>query len=115
MTRRALSVAATACIVFAMTAGVAHAGEVTGNGRSLKVENSKWGTGLHARSSCAFSGQEDAQYFEEDGTPKHHITRGDPGHAQSWGRIPKSVRDQLATQGLHPGTACNPTSGFSEG
>jgi len=30
---------------------------------------------------------------------------------QSWGQIPKEVRDFLGTVGLHPGDACNPTIG----
>jgi hypothetical protein len=92
-----------AVLAFAMTAALApfaQAGEVTGNGKSLHVENSKWGTGLHARSLCAYSGQEDLQ-FEGGGS------KGVPGHAQSWGRIPKAVRDTFPAE-MHPGMACNP-------
>jgi hypothetical protein len=75
-------------MVMAMSLGAsaAFAGEITGNGKVLKVEDSKWGTGLHARSLCAYSGQEDDQF--KDGGSK-----GVPGHAQSWGQIPKEVRD----------------------
>ncbi len=36
-------------------------------------------------------------------------TKGDPGHAQSWGQIPKEVRVYLTSIGLNPGIACNPT------
>jgi hypothetical protein len=90
----------TAIVVVGVMAPLAHAGEVTGNGRSLHVADSKWGTGLHARSLCAYSGQEDLQ-FEKGGS------KGVPAHAQSWGQIPKSVRDTFPAE-MHPGMACNP-------
>jgi hypothetical protein len=91
-------------MILILGSSVAMAGEITGNGKSLHVEDSKWGTGLHARSVCAFSGQEDLQ-FETGGS------KGVPGHAQSWGQIPKSDRDFLTSIGLNPGKACNPTIG----
>ncbi len=93
--------AATAAVVLSLSAGAALAGEITGTGRSLHVDDSKWGTGLHARSECAFSGQEDLQY------PPY----SDPnaGHAQSWGQIPKDFREVLTSMGFDPGHACNPT------
>ena len=98
----AVSVAA---IVLSLSATAVFAGEITGNGKSLKVDGGgKWGTGLHARSFCAYSGQEDDQ-FADGGS------RGNPGHAQSWGQIPKEFRDFLATIGAHPGQACNPNVG----
>ena len=96
----AVSVAA---VVLSLSVSAVFAGEITGNGRSLKVTDSKWGTGLHARSFCAFSGQEDLQY-----PPFSDPTAG---HAQSWGQIPKAVRDQIAPFGFHPGMACNPNVG----
>ncbi len=107
MIRRTLVLLATVFMVVGLLASLAQAGEVTGTGKTLHVSDSKWGTGLHSRSLCAFSGQEDLQYFNEDGTPKDVITRGDPGHAQSWGQIPKSVRASFPPE-LHPGMACNP-------
>ena len=59
----------------------------------------------HAHSICSFSGLGDGE--------------DDPGrtaaHVQSWGQIPKAVRDFLATQGAHPGDACNGHSGFFAG
>jgi hypothetical protein len=94
-------------MILILGSSVALAGEITGNGKSLHVEGSKWGTGLHARSVCAFSGQEDLQ-FEVGGS------KGVPGHAQSWGQIPKTGafgRDFLTSIGLNPGKACNPTIG----
>jgi len=100
MIRRTLVVLATAVMVVGPMAPLAHSGEITGKGRSLHVENSKWGTGLHSRSLCAYSGQEDLQ-FEEGGS------KGVPAHAQSWGQIPKAVRDTFPAE-MHPGMACNP-------
>jgi hypothetical protein len=107
MLRRAILVAAAASRFLGATAATAHAGEITGTGKLLHVDW-KWGTGLHARSACAFSGQEDLQYLKADGTPKVTFTRGVPGHAQSWGQIPKAGRDFLTSMGVSPGTACNP-------
>jgi hypothetical protein len=88
----ALSVAA---VVLSLGAGAAFGGEITGNGKVLEV---------NGRSICAFSGQEDDQ-FKEGGS------KGDPGHAQSWGQIPKEVRDLMGPAGYHPGMACNPNIG----
>lgn len=104
MTRRILSALCAAMLLASIGASAVFAGEITGNGKSLKVDGGgKWGTGLHARSECAFSGQEDLQ-FEPGGS------KGVPGHAQSWGQIPKADRDFLtAVLHLNPGIACNPT------
>jgi len=101
---RRLAIAITATvIVLSLSASAAFAGEITGNGKSLKVDGpGKWGTGLHARSFCAFSGQEDLQF-----PPFSDPTAG---HAQSWGQIPHSVRAVMPA-GFHPGMACNPNIG----
>jgi hypothetical protein len=109
MTRRLISrlglAVSVAAIVLSLSASAVLAGEITGNGKVLKVDGGgKWGTGLHARSFCAYSGQEDLQ-FEAGGS------KGDPAHAQSWGQIPKADRDFLASIGAHPGMACNPNIG----
>lgn len=74
----------------------AFAGEITGNG--------KWIAGseeapLHGKSACAYSGRED--------DPEDPLFKGTM--AQAWGLISKSTRDFLATIGLHPGDACNPS------
>ena len=73
------------------------AGEITGNG--------KWIAGspdapLNGKSACAYSGQEDLQYTDPPQSD---------AHAQSWGQIPKLVRDFFTTIGFNPGVACNPT------
>lgn len=100
-----------AMLLLALSVGSALAGEITGNGKLLHVE----GGGLHGQSACAYSGQEDLQFYEDDEQQvrKETATRGDPGHAQSWGQIPKFVRDEIRPF-AHPGIACNPTSGFHE-
>lgn len=95
-----LSLVLCAACILSMGANAAFAGEITGNGKSLKNDD---GT-LNGRSACAFSGRED-----------------DPGDplfkgliAQSWGQIAKEMRDFLTTIGLHPGQACNPTRSGGE-
>jgi hypothetical protein len=98
----AVSVAA---VVLSLSASAAFAGEITGNGKILKQAD---GT-LHGQSECAFSGQEDLQFLDEEGNPLPEPTKGDPGHAQSWGQIPKEGRDFLTSLGFNPGIACNPT------
>ncbi len=90
-----------AALVLGLGATTALAGEVTGNGRLLEV---------NGRSACAYSGQEDLQFFtdDEDTVARDEAVRGDPAHAQSWGQIPKAVRDSLPAE-FHPGMSCNPT------
>jgi hypothetical protein len=99
----ALSLAFTIALVGASTA---FAGEITGNG-TLKAVN--------GHSACAYSGQEDRQWYTDDTDRflRTDPTRGDPSHAQSWGQIPKVVRDAFPAF-LHPGIACNPTKSQGE-
>jgi len=100
-----------AAVVLSLSGGAVFAGEVTGNGKSLKTDAGMWGTGLHGRSFCAYSGQEDLQFQDEEGNPLPEPQKGVPGHAQSWGLIPKAVRDVISEFGFHPGQACNPNVG----
>jgi hypothetical protein len=97
----------TTLLVGSLSAGAVLAGEITGNGRLLDV---------NANSICAFSGQEDLQWFTDDFQTqrKPEPTRGDPAHAQSWGQIPKFVRDTLSAE-EHPGNSCNGDHGFLSG
>ena len=104
MLRRLTAAIGGAALVALLGANIAFAGEITGNGKSLHITDGKWGTGLHARSFCAFSGQEDLQ-FAPGGS------KGVPGHAQSWGQIPQDVRAFLTSIGSNPGRACNPNYG----
>lgn len=107
MVRRLLVIVGATVVAMGLTSGVAQAGEIAGNGKLLEVKG---------HSACAFSGQEDLQFYEDDENTilKTEPTKGDPSHAQSWGQIPKDVRDFLITIDLHPGTACNPTKATGE-
>jgi hypothetical protein len=100
LARLALATGA-AALALGMATSAVFAGEITGNG-TLKDVN--------GRSFCAFSGQEDLQWFTDDSdtTRLDNPVRGVPGHSQSWGQIPKEVRDQLTAIGMNPGIACNP-------
>ena len=102
--RRPLLVAFLAALmVLAMGASAAFAGEITGNGKSLKNDD---GT-LSGRSACAFSGQNDTFTGDPDVPDADGFFR-----TQSWGQIPKEVRDDFFVPlGLHPGMACNPNIG----
>jgi hypothetical protein len=101
MTRFGVAVSV-AAVVLSLGASAVFAGEITGTGTSLKIEDGKWGTGLHARSECAYSGQEDLQYPP--------FSDPNAGHAQSWGQIPLEFREYLTSIGFNPGIACNPTT-----
>jgi hypothetical protein len=112
MTRRLFSALCAAALVATVAASSAFAGEITGSGKSLHVDGGgKWGTGLHARSFCAFSGQEDLQFVDANDVPLAVPHKGTPAHAQSWGQIPKAARDFLTSIGSNPGRACNPNFG----
>lgn len=106
-----------ATIVVGFSAGAVLAGEVTGNGTLTPIGEAAVADGPpHARSICSFSGQEDLQFFVSDvgAVPKPGgATKGDPAHAQSWGQIPKAVRDAHPEE--HPGISCNGHTGFFSG
>ena len=115
MARRIISAVLATALLATVGVSAVFAGEVTGNGRSLHVDGGgKWGTGLHARSLCTFSGQEDLQFFDENDNPLPVFHKGTPGHAQSWGQIPKAGRDFLTSIGSNPGIACNPNKSSGE-
>jgi hypothetical protein len=90
----------------ALSASAAFAGEVTGNGKTLWTNTTDWDAEhvLHGASACAFSGQEDLQFPDN---PEFDPTAA-VGHSQSWGQIPKAVRDSFPAE-MHPGIACNPS------
>jgi hypothetical protein len=94
--KSASKILACAASILVVGANVALAGEITGNG--------KWIVGspdepLNGKSACAFSGQND------------EFQLGDPNanRTQSWGQLPKFLRDIIAAAGGGPGVACNPT------
>ena len=89
-------------VVFAacmLGANPALAGEVNGKGKEIPG-------GDQGRSACSFSGQQD------DPVADAGFFRGD--RVQSWGQIPKFMRDILTMLGSHPGHACNPNRATGE-
>jgi hypothetical protein len=97
--RTVLGTTAATLLLLGAGVGSAQAGEVTGNGKPTKGPD-------HANSICVFSGLADGGEGEPAG----------PGAPpQSWGQIPKEVRDVIAQQGEHPGDACNGHTGFLAG
>ncbi len=109
--RKILAVIASIVVIVGVGASAAFAGEITGNG-SYK--------GVPGKSICSSSGQEDLQWFYDDGqeSPKdpEDVTKGDPAHSQSWGQVVKGIATNggVGAIGGHagvPGTACNPTRG----
>lgn len=89
----------TATLVASLSVGAVLAGEITGNGKPTPINE------YRAKSICSFSGQ-------NDGNPPAGRTAA---HVQNWGQIPKATRDLYATLGLHPGDACNGSTGFLAG
>ena len=96
--RRVMLALLAAGAILTMTGSAALAGEITGTGQSLEVEDSKWGTGLHARSECAYSGLDETDPIDDDADDALF------GRTQSWGQIPAAIRAGFP----HPGGACNP-------
>ena len=97
-----------AAALLSIAGGSVFAGEITGNGTLKEVQG---------RSSCAYSGQEDLQFFYDDANTmrRETPTKGEPSHAQSWGQIDKATRAFLTSIGLNPGIACNPNRANPEG
>jgi hypothetical protein len=85
--RRGILTLVVALIAAAVGAGSAFAGEITGNGKPTAAPD-------NANSECSFSGLDDP---DDDGFV----------HTQSWGQLPKEVRDFLASIGVAPWTLCN--------
>jgi hypothetical protein len=113
MSKKALLAAVVgALFVAAMSAGSAFAGEITGKPpKDGSAKETPIGAAPpddpHASSICSFSGQNDFHPPDEVGRTAEHV--------QSWGQIPKDVRDFLTTIGEHPGDACNGHTGAFAG
>ena len=113
MSKRRWFAAALCAVVFTgLSAGSAFAGEITGKPpKDGSAKPTPIGAAPdddpHASSICSFSGQNDFHPADEVGRTAEHV--------QSWGQIPKDVRDFLATIGEHPGDACNGHSGHFAG
>lgn len=101
---------AAAAIFAAVLGGVgtnaAFAGEITGNGKSLKNPDGS----LSGRSICAFSGQNDTYSGDPTVPDEDGFTR-----TQSWGQVSKEDKVFLTSIGLNPGNSCNPNRGEPEG
>jgi hypothetical protein len=82
-------------------ASTALAGEITGNGKSLKDPDTGM---LHGKSECAFSGLNDT-YSGDPGVPD------DDGffRTQNWGQVGSEGREFLASMGVDPKHLCNPS------
>lgn len=60
-----------------------------------------------ARSECAFSGLNDAYIAEQ---PEDGVASDGFGRTQSWGQLPKALRDAIRPF-AGPGVSCNPNGG----
>jgi len=102
-----LTVPAAAGAIILLGMSSASAGEAQGNSSAGNINE----TGMrgHANSICGFSGQNPERFLDPSDP------RFEPGRVQSWGQIPKAVRDVIATQGEHPGDSCNGHTGFLSG
>jgi hypothetical protein len=93
-------------------AGAAFAGESTGNFGTDHGKNSQTtpiaSPGTVAQSICAFSGQNPERFLPTT-DPNY-----EPGRTQSWGQIPKPVRDTFPAE-EQPGSSCNGHTGFLAG
>ena len=96
-----------AILLVVLSVNTVLAGEITGNGRYK---------GTNGRSACSFSGQQDLQWYFDDGQQnrKPEGTKGFPSHSQSWGQS-KANWALLISLNLHPGQACNPNRATGEG
>jgi hypothetical protein len=83
MKRRLLAAIAVAATMALGTSG-ALAGEITGNGQ-LKT--------VHGNSPCAYSGQEDLQWYTDDSdtTALDHPVKGEPSRTQNWGKTKQAT------------------------
>jgi hypothetical protein len=82
----------------------AAAGEITGNGQSLKNPD---GT-LNGRSECAFSGLNDSFSGDPEVPDEDGFFR-----TQNWGQVGQEGRAFLRSIGVDPAHACNPTGGHA--
>lgn len=97
-----LAVAAGSAAIVATTAGVASAGEITGNGKYINNDLP------HSNSICSYSGQNDGFHDPSHAeSPADAMTR-----VQSYGQVVKAGGKAYAPS---PGVACNGHTGFLAG
>ena len=106
VTKSRMTVIACMAAATLISAPSAFAGEATGNfattGKTTPIAE------FDAASICSFSGQNPERFLDAS-DPDF-----EPGRTQSWGQIPKSVRDAFPAE-MHPGNACNGHTGFLAG
>jgi hypothetical protein len=100
MKNRTGLVACATAIVF-LGASSAFAGEITGQGKSLKDSEGN----LNGKSDCAFSGREDNP--GEELFPGVRLFKG--LLTQSWGQLTDEAKAFFLSIGASPGNACNPS------
>ena len=102
LTKSRMTVIACMAAATLISAPSAFAGEATGifarTGKTTPISN------FVASSICSFSGQ-NPERFLDPSDPNF-----EPGRTQSWGQIPKAVRDTFPAE-MHPGSACNGHTG----
>src|SRR3954469_24220403 len=81
---RALAIAVCAAAMMALGTTAAFAGEITGNGQ-LKT--------VHGNSPCAYSGQEDLQWYTDDSdtVALDNPVKGAPSRTQNWGHTKQAT------------------------
>ena len=89
MSGRRIVALASVCGAFAFAAQGAVAGEVTGQGKPVTI---------HAKSPCAYSGQEDLQFSDPENSP---------GRVQNWGHTPGRSGGANETDALGFPWGCN--------
>ena len=94
-----LGVVVCAAWILGVGANAALAGEITGNGKSLKNPDGS----LNGSSICAFSGQNDTYSGDPDVADADGFFR-----TQSWGQYSKAFRNFLTSIGVNPGNSCKP-------
>jgi len=84
MSKRIVVSAVAAAVMMTLGTSSAFAGEITGNGQLKPV---------HGNSPCAYSGQEDQQWYttDEDITLVAEPVRGVPAHSQNWGHVKQAL------------------------
>ena len=101
---RLIALVACSVAVFALTASVAFAGEVTGSGKNDEQNQGK--------SWCSFSGLNDDPTAPIQ-PPGPTNPNGPGGKTQSYGQDVKlGLADPVNDKVGHPGTACNPQKTF---
>lgn len=91
-----------AALLLSLSASAALGGDITGNGKYIAGSDA---APLMGASSCAYSGLNDEYYIHGDTSYPR---------TQSWGQLPKALRDYLTSEGHNPGIACNPSRSSGE-